>query len=52
MTAPGSLIIAEQGVVGRISKCGSGWCRIDVGNRRGYISTSEIWGLSEGEVVD
>ena len=43
---------AEQGVVGRISKCSSGWCRIDVGNRRGYISTSEIWGLSEGEIVD
>ena len=42
----------SKGVVGRISKCGSGWCRIDVGNRRGYVSTSDIWGLSEGEVVD
>ena len=43
---------AEPGVVGRISKCSSGWCRIDVGNRRGYVSMSDIWGVSGGEVVD
>lgn len=43
---------AEQGVVGRISKCSSGWCRIDVGNHRGYIRMADIWGLSDGEVVD
>ena len=43
---------AEQGVVGRISRCSSGWCRIDIGNRRGYVRTSDIWGVSEGEVVD
>jgi len=42
---------AEHGVVGRISKCGEGWCRIEIGNRRGYIRTSDIWGISEGEVV-
>ena len=43
---------AQPGVVGRISKCDDGWCRIEVGNRRGYIKTSDIWGLSDGEVVD
>ena len=43
---------AEPGVVGRISKCKEGWCRIDIGNRRGYIAMSDIWGVSEGEVVD
>lgn len=43
---------AEHGVVGRISKCDGRWCRIEVGNRRGYIRTSDIWGVSEGEVVD
>jgi SH3-like domain-containing protein len=42
---------AEHGVVGRISKCGEGWCRIEIGNRRGYVRTSDIWGVSEGEVV-
>jgi SH3-like domain-containing protein len=43
---------AEPGVVGRISKCREGWCRIEVGNRDGYIAASDIWGLSDGEAVD
>ena len=43
---------AEHGVVGRISKCSEGWCRIEVGNRSGYIRTADIWGVGEGEVVD
>jgi SH3-like domain-containing protein len=42
----------EPGVVGRISKCADGWCRIEVGNRNGYIRTSDVWGVSEGEKVD
>jgi SH3-like domain-containing protein len=43
---------AEQGVVGRIEQCRGGWCRIAIGNREGYIRTSDIWGVSDGEVVD
>lgn len=43
---------AEQGVVGRIEKCREGWCHIAVGKREGYIRTSDIWGVSDGEVVD
>jgi SH3-like domain-containing protein len=42
----------EHGVVGRISKCREGWCRIEMGNRDGYIRTSDIWGVGDGEVVD
>ena len=44
--------LAEHGVVGRISKCSSGWCRIEIGNREGYIHTSDIWGVGENEVLD
>jgi SH3-like domain-containing protein len=43
---------AEHGVVGRISKCSSGWCRIEIGGRKGYIHSSDIWGVAENEVVD
>ena len=35
---------AEPGVVGRITDCKNGWCRIDVGGRRGWIETGHIWG--------
>jgi len=43
---------AEHGVVGRISKCGDGWCRIEIDRRKGYIRASDIWGVSENEIVD
>jgi SH3-like domain-containing protein len=44
--------IAEPGVVGRIDQCSDGWCRVGVDKRRGYIRSADIWGVSEGEVVD
>ena len=43
---------AEHGVVGRIEQCRSGWCRIAVGRRKGYIRAADIWGIGEREVVD
>ena len=44
--------LAEPGVVGRISKCSNGWCRIAVGDRRGFIRIADIWGVGEGETLD
>ena len=44
--------LAEQGVVGRIDKCASGWCRITIGKKEGFIQTADVWGVSENEVVD
>ena len=35
---------AEAGGVGRITDCKDGWCRIDVGGRKGWIETDHIWG--------
>lgn len=43
---------AEPGVVGRISRCTGGWCRLDVGNRGGFIRADQIWGVNPGETVD
>ena len=44
--------MAEHGVIGRISKCSDGWCKIEIGSRRGYVRTSDVWGVSDNEVVD
>jgi SH3-like domain-containing protein len=44
--------LAEAGVVGKIDKCRTGWCRIAVNKRQGYIRISDIWGVADGEVVD
>ena len=43
--------MVEAGVVGRISKCSSGWCRIEIGKKEGFIRTSDIWGVGANEVV-
>jgi SH3-like domain-containing protein len=42
---------AEPGVVGRISRCAGGWCRLDVRGRAGFIRTEHIWGLGPGERI-
>ena len=38
---------AEPGVVGRVGKCESGWCKFDTGGHAAWISAAAIWG--EGE---
>ena len=44
--------LAEPGVVGRIDKSTSGWCRIAIGTREGFIRTTDVWGVAQDEVVD
>ena len=44
--------MAQPGVVGRIDKCASGWCRLTVGKREGYVHTADLWGVAQNEVVD
>ena len=43
---------AEHGVVGRIDKCRAGWCHIKIGDREGFVRTTDIWGVGPNEVVD
>lgn len=40
---------AEPGVVGKLSECSRGWCKLDVRGRMGYIEASQIWGVDAGE---
>lgn len=35
---------AEPGVVGKLSDCARGWCRIDVLGRMGYIEVDHLYG--------
>ena len=44
--------LAEPGVVGRIDKCGSGWCRIEIGKREGYIRVADLYGVAQNETVE
>jgi SH3-like domain-containing protein len=42
---------AQPGVVGRLSRCDGGWCRLDVGGRAGFIRTDYLWGLGRNETI-
>jgi len=44
--------LVEPGVVGRVSKCREGWCRIEIGKKDGYVRVADIWGVGDKEVVD
>jgi len=43
---------AEPGVVGRISKCDGQYCRIQIGEKIGFIEQGGLWGLDPNERLD
>jgi SH3-like domain-containing protein len=42
----------EPKVIGRVSKCRDGWCRLDVRGRAGFIEVRNLWGVEPGERVE
>ncbi len=40
---------AAPGVVGRVSRCGAGWCSFDVKGRAGFVPVADLWGVDPGE---
>jgi SH3-like domain-containing protein len=43
--------VLEAGVLGSVLTCTGRWCRIIVGELRGYIEQKKLWGVYDGEVV-
>jgi SH3-like domain-containing protein len=50
--ASGAIARAEPGVMGKIMSCHAEWCRLDLGQARGWLPKSEIWGAYPDEEVD
>lgn len=42
---------AAPGVVGRLSACANGWCRLDVRGQAGFVEQRGIWGVGAGETL-
>ena len=40
---------AAPGVVGRVSRCGNAWCRLDVHGQAGFVEEARLWGVDAGE---
>lgn len=41
----------EAGVLASIINCEKGWCRVSVGDYRGYIEQSKLWGTYPNEQI-
>ena len=41
----------EAGVLASIITCGNGWCRVSVGDYRGYIEQKKLWGTYPDELI-
>ena len=42
---------AAPGVVGRISECGHGWCRLDVKGQAAFVEVGGLWGVDAAETL-
>jgi SH3-like domain-containing protein len=41
----------EAGVLASIIACEKGWCRVSIGNHRGYIEQTKLWGTYPNEQI-
>jgi SH3-like domain-containing protein len=50
---PNAAIVAraEPGVIGKLSQCQGGWCRIETGDYAGWVTRGEIFGVEATETV-
>ncbi len=39
----------EPGVVTKVRECSFGWCEVEAGGRRGFVSQNEMWGVYPDE---
>jgi len=49
----GSGVVAnvEPGVIASVLSCSGTWCRISLGELKGFIEQKKLWGVYEGETV-
>jgi len=41
----------EAGVLASIIRCENGWCRVSIGDHRGYVEQSKLWGTYPNEKI-
>ncbi|WP_443970510.1 SH3 domain-containing protein [Sphingobium sp. CR28] len=37
----------QEGAVGRVNSCASGWCAVEFRGQRGYIAARSLWGATD-----
>ena len=46
-----TVAIVEAGVIANIRTCDGRWCLVVIGDYRGYIEQTKLWGVYAGEVI-
>lgn len=41
----------EAGVIANITTCGAGWCKVTVGDMKGYVEQKKLWGVYPDETI-
>ena len=41
----------EAGVIANVVTCSDGWCRVAVGDTKGYVEQKKLWGVYPGETI-
>jgi SH3-like domain-containing protein len=47
----GLIARAEPGVMAKLLECRAEWCRIEAGDRTGWVQRSDVWGVYPNENV-
>lgn len=42
----------NPGVIAALDKCSAGWCKIRVGDYKGWLKRDQLWGVYEAEQVE
>lgn len=37
----------EPGVIAKLGTCKAGWCEVDIGGRKGFVSADRLWGSQD-----
>lgn len=46
------IAMVEAGVVANITSCDGRWCRVSIGQFRGYIEQNKLWGVYKNERIN
>jgi SH3-like domain-containing protein len=50
-TSANTVALLEPGVVCDIRNCDGSWCQISIGDYRGYVEQTKLWGVYPGETI-
>lgn len=48
--ASDAMLKAEDGVIAELLTCSTGWCRVQIGGKKGWLPHTGLWGLTDSDL--